>query len=128
MASPTPVLLAAPTLAGWEAFVQGLVDGGAAVTHVRSGMAALERITGDPPALVVADEGLTDLAPLQLVNQILRINASVNAAVVSTLDHDTFHEKSEGLGVLAQLPPQPTARQGRELMDALRLVLPGLEA
>jgi len=123
METLVPVLLAAPTLAGWEAFMQGLMDAGAQVHHVRGGLAALERVTLHPPVLLVADEGLADLTPLQLVGQLVRINAAVNAAAVSTLPGEQFHEAFEGLGVLAQLPPQPGAREARELMAALRGIL-----
>ncbi|GFK94456.1 hypothetical protein NNJEOMEG_02301 [Fundidesulfovibrio magnetotacticus] len=123
MSGPLPVLLAAPTLAGWEGFVQGLVDCGARVGHARTGLAALESVTQARPVLVVADEGLPDLTPLQLVLRILGIDAAVNAAVVSSLSEEDFHEKAEGLGVLAQLPPQPGERHARELLARLEAVL-----
>lgn len=117
------VIVAAPTLAGLENFTKGLMDGGAEVVHARSGMAALEMTKARVPALVVVDGDLPDFRALELVSAMTRVNAMVNSAVMSGLSPEQFHEDSEGLGVLAQIKPHPTAQEATALMDKLRHIL-----
>jgi CheY-like chemotaxis protein len=82
-----------------------------------SGEKSLEWIASKIPVdLVIADENLGDMTGHEFVRRLLKINPMIDSAVVSRLGHDEFHEASEGLGIMAQLPQQP----GRE--DAERLV------
>jgi len=82
-----------------------------------SGEKALEWIASKIPVdLVIADEHLGDMTGLEFVRRLLKINPMVDSVVVSRLGHDEFHEASEGLGIMAQLPATP----GRE--DAERLI------
>jgi hypothetical protein len=55
----------------------------------------------------------------------MTVNAFIQTAVVSRLSHDAFHEASEGLGVLAQLPPAPGRDDARRILEMLRQ-LPGV--
>jgi hypothetical protein len=57
---------------------------------------------------------------LDLVRRLLPINALINTAVISDLPPETFHEASEGLGIMAQLPPNPTTSNAREFWDRLK--------
>lgn len=117
------VILATPTLAGLEGFTQGLMDSEAEVAHARSGMAALEMARVRAPALVVVDEGIGDFQPFELVAQLSRVNAAINTAVMSALDDEAFHEKAEGLGVLARIGTQPGVQDALDLMARLRRIL-----
>jgi DNA-binding response OmpR family regulator len=117
------VLLATPTLAGLEGFTKGIMDSGAELVHARSGMAALEMTKLRTPALVVVDADLHDFRPFELVSQLARVNAMVNTAVMSGLAPEQFHDDSEGLGVLAQLPPHPAMQDATALMDRLKHIL-----
>lgn len=76
-----------------------------------------------PPDFVVLDEGLRGGPPLELARQLIRVNAMVNIAVVSPLEAEAFHEASEGLGLLAQVPVHPTAEDGRALAQVFRRFL-----
>jgi DNA-binding NarL/FixJ family response regulator len=91
--------------------------------QVASGTAALEAAGSSPLHLVIIDAGLPDMAPLELVQKLLLVNAMVNTAVVSPLPEEEFHEMSEGLGVLSQLPNDPGRSDAIELMRKLRMVL-----
>jgi len=73
-----------------------------------------------PPAFVVLDEGLRGGPPLELARKLIQINAMINIAVVSPLAHEAFHEASEGLGILAQVPVNPTAADGQALAEVFR--------
>jgi hypothetical protein len=51
------------------------------------------------------------------------VNAMVNTAVMSSLLGQQFHEASEGLGVLARLPLEPSAVDAANLLRTLRNLL-----
>lgn len=73
-----------------------------------------------PPAFVVLDEGLRGGPPLELARQLIQVNAMINIAVVSPLPHKAFHEASEGLGILASVPVNPTAEDGKALAEVFQ--------
>ena len=85
-----------------------------------SGGKALDKISNSPVDLVVTDEKLGDMTGLELVLKLLSINPMVNCAAISSLSHEDFHEASEGLGLLAQLPPQPGEEEAEQLLQQLR--------
>ncbi|MFH0809406.1 MAG: response regulator, partial [Pseudomonadota bacterium] len=91
--------------------------------RVISGAEALEAARTTAPHLVIIDADLPDIAPLELVQKLLTVNAMVNAAVVSPLSDEAFHEASEGLGILGRLPHDPGMSDAGELLDKLRTVL-----
>ncbi len=93
-----------------------------------SGAAALADVKTHPPLAVVVDESLPDMDGLELVRRLLPINAMAYTAVISELPAERFHEISEGLGVLAQLPPRPTPTHATELFDRLKRLAPGCKS
>jgi len=115
LVSPRPVELAP--------FTDELVRlGGARVIHAPSAAKALELTAAHAPELVVIDENLPDMTALGLAGALLRVNAMVNTALVSTLSAEEFHEASEGLGILMPLAPTPGAEDAAALVRALRAV------
>lgn len=105
-----------------------LADGLAADVEVRlekvgSGADALQRMRTSPPQLTIIDFELPDWEPLRLVQELLRVNAMVNTAVISSLGDKEFHDVSEGLGILVQLPLMPNSGDAVELLRRLRQVL-----
>jgi DNA-binding NarL/FixJ family response regulator len=94
--------------------------------QVGSGADALEAVRGSALHLVIIDAALPDAAPLQLVRQLLMVNAMVNTAVVSPLSDEEFHEASEGLGVLGRLPEQPDKSAAVDLLQKLKMVMGGI--
>jgi CheY-like chemotaxis protein len=90
------------------------------VAWADSGQAAIADLIKHPPLGMIIDEDLHDMTGLDLVRRLLPVNALVNTAVVSALPSEAFHEASEGLGVMAQLPPHPTPEDARTILANFR--------
>jgi hypothetical protein len=83
---------------------------------------ALDHIATRRPDLVVVDEYVGYLTNFEFIRQIVGVNAFAHTAAVSRLPRKTFHEVAEGLGVLAQLPPQPGVLDAERLLGLLETV------
>jgi len=90
-----------------------------------TGAAVLAQVRHQAPHLVIIDHHLDDMVPLDLVSELLQLNAMINTAMVSTMDEEAFHEATEGLGLLPRLPSPPEAADASTLLTRLR-ALPGL--
>ncbi|MDA8404619.1 MAG: hypothetical protein M0Z56_10570 [Desulfobacteraceae bacterium] len=77
-------------------------------------------VSGKTVDLAVIDETVGNQPGLKIAASIIMKNAMVNQAVVSRLSPEAFHDASEGLGIMAQLPPKPDAGQSKMLMDKLK--------
>jgi DNA-binding NarL/FixJ family response regulator len=107
-----------------QAFAEALSsDPEVQLESIVSGAEALEAVRTSAPHLVIIDADLPDIAPLELVQKLLMVNAMVNTAVVSPLSDEEFHEASEGLGILGRLPNEPGMSDAGELLHKLRTVL-----
>jgi len=84
-----------------------------------AGLAALKDRKID---LVIVDAQLDDMDGIAFLNQLVKINPMVNTALVSGLSADQFHEATEGLGVLMQLPLQPRETDGEALLVTLKKI------
>ena len=94
------------------------------LTRASSAQEALELIGNRPGIhLAVVGEEAGDMSGLRFVEKLMAINAMVNTAVCSPLDQEEFHEQSEGMGILMQLPPQPGAAEAEELLTSLRNIV-----
>jgi chemotaxis response regulator CheB len=98
-------------------------DANTEVALAPTGEAALEMVGICPPDLAVVDTGLAEQGPFEMVTKLMKANVMVNTAVISSLSEDDFHELSEGLGVLVQLPPEPAAEQAVDLLEKLKCVV-----
>jgi PleD family two-component response regulator len=85
-----------------------------------SGEKALAMLSNKAVDLVIADEDLGDMTALEFSKRLLKINAMINCAVVSSLPHEEFHEASEGLGIMAQLSNQPGGMDAENLIRTLK--------
>ena len=90
------------------------------LTWTESGQKALNMLSETSVDLVVTDEELGDMTGLEFAEQLLRVNPMINSAVLSSLPSDEFHETSEGLGVLAQLPLRPAKKDAEKLLKGLK--------
>jgi CheY-like chemotaxis protein len=90
------------------------------VAWAENGRTAIADVIKHPPLGVIIDEDLHDMTGLELVRRLLPVNALINTAVVSALPSEAFHEASEGLGVMAQLPLQPTSEDARTILANFR--------
>ena len=89
------------------------------LSWAQSGGKALDMVADTPVDLVVTDEFLGDMTGLELAERMLSVNPMIHCAAVSTLSPKQFHEASEGLGVLAQLPAGPGKEQAEALVQRL---------
>jgi ActR/RegA family two-component response regulator len=84
---------------------------------------ALDMLRHWVPVMAIVDERVGGAAGLDLIRRFIEINAFVHSAVLSDTADETFHQQSEGLGILARLPLQPGEEDARRLLDDLRRVL-----
>ena len=85
------------------------------VFKTSTGSQALEMVKDTFYSLVVSDEKLPDTTGSKLAENIIKINAMVNTALVSSLSDHDFHEETEGLGVLMKLPVGFDNKKAEEL-------------
>jgi CheY-like chemotaxis protein len=72
--------------------------------------------------LVILGGHLSDMAGIRFVRQLVRINPLVQAAVIGSLPDKDFHEATEGLGVLLQLPRYPKEQHAETLLASLKKI------
>lgn len=101
-------------------FTNVLVSAAGEVFPVESALAALDMAASLESDFVIVDETMRGGPPLAFVGELLKVNARLTTAVISSLSEEKFHEESEGLGVLAQIPFAPTKRDGEQLLEKLR--------
>lgn len=87
-----------------------------------SGKAALSQVSQYKIDLVVTDQKLEDMTGLEFAREMLRLNPMVNCAVLSDLSPEQFHQASEGLGLLSQLPVHPGAKDSEGLLAKLKQI------
>ncbi len=79
-------------------------------------------VTRHPPLCVVVDDTLPDMNALELLRRLLTVNAMISTAVQSGLAAEEFHEASEGLGVLLQIPSAPGKEHAADLLASLERI------
>lgn len=115
------LLLVTPDQKNFSDFAKALAgNNDVELTWADYGQKALEMVAVTPVDLVVTDENLGDMTGLRLAFQLLYVNPMVNCSVVSSLTAEQFHEASEGLGLLAQMPPRPDSDHAEELLRRLK--------
>ena len=76
------------------------------------------------PDLAVIDRQVSGQDGLALCRDLLRFDAFVNLAQVSDLDDESFHEFSEGLGLVGRLPETPAPADVNRLLEQLAQISP----
>lgn len=92
---------------------------GVQVVHAVNAKFGLERVGFQEVDLVIVAEELPDSSGCEFIENLTRVNPFVPCAMLSELDPDDFHEKTEGLGVLMQLPQQPEESDAIKLLEKL---------
>jgi CheY-like chemotaxis protein len=92
---------------------------GVSTAWAESGKDALSRVSAQRFDLVITDEKLSDMTGLVFAEKLVMLNPMVYCAAVSALSEEAFHEASEGLGVLAKLPPLPGKMEAQTLLEQL---------
>ena len=115
------LLLVSPDKDSLSAFASALVkDGDVDLSWAESGERALEIASDTNIDLAVTEESLGDMTGLKFAGRLLSVNPMITCASVSRLSPENFHEASEGLGLMAQLPIQPGKEHAEELLQRLK--------
>jgi len=117
------ILLAGRDQASLSTFSSGLAKNDVQITWADSGNHGMSLLADSIVDLVVTDENLEDMTGLEFIKKIVSKNPMVNCAALSSLSPEEFHEASEGLGILMQLPIQPDQEQAEILLGHLKQIL-----
>lgn len=110
------ILLVTPRPDELKEFISGLALKNREPVLAENGQDALDLVGSIKPDLVVVDDNLPDCKSIALIREIVTRDAMVNTAVITSMERDDFHEKSEGLGVLQALPENPVSEDARKLI------------
>ena len=117
------VLLLATDLTKFSALVTGLQrQPEIELLSAETGVAGLSLIKSKQIDLVIVDEQIGDMRGIAFVKQLVKINPLSNTAIVSALTAEEFHEATEGLGVLMQLPIEPRDKDAGKLLATLEKI------
>jgi len=72
--------------------------------------------------LAVVDDRIGAQSGLDLIRHLIRIDAFMYTAVFSDAAEEDFHERSEGLGILAKLPLAPGSEDARRLWKTMKQI------
>ena len=108
-------------------FLSGLLsalekDDNVGLSWAESGESALNMLLDMTIDLVITDENLGDMTGLELAGRLVLLNPMINCAAISSLSQKSFHEASEGLGLIAQLPKPPAGRDAEKLLRDLKRI------
>lgn len=92
------------------------------VVQVDSGDAALSLINGKKIDVVIVTDSLADESPLSFVKILTKKHPLINCAMVSSLPQEEFHEITEGLGLLMQLPIESGALEAEKMVQLLESI------
>ncbi len=98
-------------------FAEALQSRDVHLTLLTTGSEAAEHVRQQPLNLVIIDEQFAGVSPVDLMMELLKINAMVYAAMVSAMDDGEFHDYTEGLGILARLPFPPGTGDAEMLVE-----------
>ncbi len=87
-----------------------------------TGAAGLEQLKDKAMDVVIVDEQLDDMSGIDFVKQLVMVSPLVNTAIVGDLSKKEFHEATEGLGVLMQLPRHPQEQDAEALLAVLKKI------
>jgi DNA-binding response OmpR family regulator len=94
-----------------------------AAIWAESGNSALSMISERSFDIIIADEALRDMTGLDLAKKLISKNPMLNIVLASSLPSHAFHEVSEGLGILMQIPPSPQKSDAEKMLEHLKNIL-----
>jgi two-component SAPR family response regulator len=98
----------------------GLTKNDIQISWVESGAKGIAMMAEINFDLIVADEVLGDMTGLEFIRGAVSQNPMVNCAAISSLPPEDYHEASEGLGIMMQLPVRPGEEYAAILLDNLK--------
>lgn len=115
------IVLASPHVDRWSEFSCALhAATKQEILELRTGAEALNAIRTKKVIAMVVDASMEDINGVALVREVIQINAMIHIAMASGRPEEEFHEETEGLGILLQLPPTPDASAADRLATTLR--------
>ena len=117
------ILLVGRDTASLSDFESALEKRDAIIQYLVSGEKVLAALSAEVFDLLVADENLEDMRGIELIKSVTAKHPLLNCALVSSLPPKDFHEATEGLGILMQLPPQPGIDAANQLLTHLNKIL-----
>ena len=119
-----PIVLVSSRADTWDDFAATLShQGQAEVMAARTSAEALSAAREKGPVAMVIDEDLGDMSGIELARAVILINAMIQLALVSDQPEAVFHEATEGLGILMQLPLRPGRQEAVQLSERLAGVI-----
>lgn len=118
------IVVVCPQIEAWDAFIAELnnhcqID----VAEALSGEEAIALAKERKPFAMVIDQELGGIKGVDLVPQLLQINAFIYIALISDQTEAAFHEATEGLGILMKLSPRPDAQAAIDFYERLAGVI-----
>jgi CheY-like chemotaxis protein len=114
------LLLVSPDKTSLSGLASALAEyGDVDLSWAEYGKEALDIASNNTFDLVITDEWIGDMTGLEFADRLLSVNPRINCASVSQLSADEFHDATEGLGVMAQLPNQPGREDAEKLIQSL---------
>ena len=114
------ILLAGRDKVSFADLDAGLTKHDVHIAWTASGRNGMSMIAESRIDLVIADEHLADMTGYEFIRKIVVKNPLVNCVAISSLSSKDFHEASEGLGILMQLPKDPGCDCADKLLDKLK--------
>ena len=95
------------------------------ISRVETRAEAVQIASTQTPALMIIDVQIENVPGLQVVRDLIMVNAGIHIAVVSEMPEAEFAAASEGLGILAQLKPNPGKSEACMLISTLEKLYRG---
>jgi CheY-like chemotaxis protein len=86
---------------------------------VETGAEGLTQLASKRPQVVIAAEHFSDMSGIDFIKRLVAVNPLANTAIVGAAPAEVFHELTEGLGVLMQLPRHPGEEDAESLLAVL---------
>ena len=117
------IIFAARNYAGFGALVERLREEAAVELLAVSSSSRVEKTLADEEIhLVIAAEQLEDSSGLDCIRKVAQYYPLVHTALCSALAPEDFHESTEGLGVLLQLPLQPGRADAERILARMEQI------
>jgi len=92
------------------------------IRFVKTRVEAIKAASTATPALMILDAQSNAKRVFQLVRDLIMVNAGIPIAVVSQMPEKEFEAAGEGLGILAQLKPNPGRPEAQMLISKLKIL------
>ena len=92
------------------------------ITWAKTGDLALSMISKKNFDLLITEESLKDMTGIDFVKKVVAVNPMLNCVIASKLSPSDFHEATEGLGVLMQLPLNPSEKDAEKLVSHFKKI------